>query len=211
MSKFASLTAGLLARKGEAEPAATPFADELLTRVGSPASDIRALTPMHAHGVPANTHTHRPPAPKPLVAMELEVKPIDEIVEPPKPKPAGDTVMPIFGSFGRRTVQELERARHDVEMRALPRPTVVPAPVASDEEEHTDTQCVACPGPQTEDTSKTYHVNLRLKRQRFIKLKLSAALLRRPVQDIVSEALDHWFDKLPTEVLGDCACMRAKD
>jgi hypothetical protein len=53
-------------------------------------------------------------------------------------------------------------------------------------------------------------VNLRLKRMRFVKLKLSAALLRRPVQDIVAEALDQWFDTLPTDVLGECACLKAK-
>jgi len=42
-TKFASLTAGLLARKGEAEPSATPFADQLLTRVGGPAVDLRPM------------------------------------------------------------------------------------------------------------------------------------------------------------------------
>ena len=41
MSRFASLTAGLLARKGEAEPASTPFADQLLTRVGGTGADLR--------------------------------------------------------------------------------------------------------------------------------------------------------------------------
>jgi hypothetical protein len=53
-------------------------------------------------------------------------------------------------------------------------------------------------------------VNLRMKRLRFVKLKLSAALMRKPVQDIVAEALDRWFDKLPADVLGDCACMKAR-
>jgi len=195
MSKFASLTAGLLARKGEAEPAATPFADELLTRVGAPAADIRALTPMHHHHAPVVAA--KPPEVKPL-----EVKPAE-----PKPRPVADTVTPIFGSFGRRSAQELEKAKHDLELRIAPQPAVMPA---ADEEEQAESQCVACPGPQPEDASKTYHVNLRLKRQRFIKLKLSAALLRRPVQDVVAEALDQWFDKLPPEVLGDCACMRAR-
>lgn len=204
MSKFASLTAGLLARKGEAEPAATPFADQLLTRVGAPAMDIRALTPMHAHG-----HAHapaaiagKPPEPKPL-----EVKPLEVTVPEAVTKPVAD-VTPIFGTFGRRSAQELEKAKHDLELRTAP---LVKPVVAHDEEEQTDNQCNNCPGPQPEDTSKTYHVNLRLKRQRFIKLKLSAALLRRPVQDVVAEALDQWFDKLPTDVLGDCACMRARD
>jgi hypothetical protein len=219
MSKFASLTAGLLARKGEAEPAATPFADLLLTRVGAPATDIRALTPMHAHS--AASHAYKP---SPEVKA-LEPKPFEARATAPAAKAAGDTVTPIFGSFGRRSAQELERARHDVELRSAP-PQLLPV-APDDEEHHADghadqqaethtesqaaSQCVSCPGPQPEDTAKTYHVNLRLKRQRFIKLKLSAALLRRPVQDVVAEALDQWFEKLPTEVLGDCACMRARD
>lgn len=174
MSKFASLTAGLLARKGEAEPAATPFAEELLTRVGAPASDIRPLTPM--------PHPHAP--------------------KPPAPKPLSDPATSIFGSFGRRTAAEFERARHEV-------PSNV-TQLHHDEEEHPESHCASCVGPLPEDATKTFHVNLRLKRPRFIKLKLSAALLRRPVQEVVSEALDAWFDKLPPDVLGDCACLKAR-
>ncbi len=170
MSKFASLTAGLLARKGEAEPAATPFADELLTRVGAPAADIRALTPM--------PHPHAP--------------------KPPAPKPLSDPATAVFGSFGRRTAAELERAQHEA-------PSNV-TQLHHDEED----QCSSCVGPLPEDATKTFHVNLRLKRPRFIKLKLSAALLHRPVQEVVSEALDAWFDKLPPDVLGDCACLKLR-
>jgi hypothetical protein len=58
MSKYASLTAGILARKGEAEPTSTPFADQMLTRVGCPAPEIAGLTPMHGH-----THVHAEPGP----------------------------------------------------------------------------------------------------------------------------------------------------
>src|SRR6185295_11870686 len=176
MSKFASLTAGLLARKGEAEPAATPFAEQLLTRVGMPdaAAEVRALTPMpHPH--------HGAPPAKPPVA-----KPLD---------PAAS----VFGSFGRRSSQELERARHEAPL-TYPKPFGAPH---HDEEEHVDSHCATCPGPSADDAGKTYHVNLRLKRLRFVKLKLSAALLRRPVQDVVSEALDAWFDKLPADVIGE--------
>ena len=188
MSKFASLTAGLLARKGEAEPTSTPFAEQLLTRVGAPASDIRALTPMnplvHNHaepGAPAKQQGLTPPPPKALEPMTS-----------------------IFGSFGRRAVQEI--ARQKLEPVRPPFAIVVP----QEEEEQLDSQCGTCTGPAGDDAGKTYHVNLRLKRLRFVKLKLSAALLRRPVQDVVSEALDQWFDKLPPDVLGDCACLKAR-
>jgi hypothetical protein len=194
MSKFASLTAGLLARKGEAEPASTPFAEQLLTRVGSPAADIRALTPMHGGPV----HAHVEPG---IVVKEEGLK-----VHAAAAKASEFTS--IFGTFGRRVVQE-EAARQEA---FVPKPPAPPALtiVAHEEEEHAESQCGACPGPSVEDAAKTYHVNLRLKRQRFVKLKLSAALMRRPVQDIVSEALDQWFEKLPPDVMGDCACLKGR-
>ncbi len=182
MSKYASLTAGILARKGEAEPTATPFADQMLTRVGCPAPEISGLTPMHGH-----THVHAEHG----LAKQQGLK-------PPPPKP-----LDPFGSFGRRVTS-------DTNVSVLPMPASV-RDVSHDEEEHVvDSHCGTCPGPSLEEAGKTYHVNLRLKRMRFVKLKLSAALLRRPVQDIVAEALDHWFETLPSDVLGDCACLKAR-
>jgi hypothetical protein len=186
MSKFASLTAGLLARKGEAEPTSTPFAEQLLTRVGAPAADIRALTPM-----PHPVHVHAEPG----VAKQVGFKSV--------PKSA-DPVTSIFGMFGRRT----EEPGREIEPF---KPTLVPAVAPHVHEGDSAEGCPSCTGPSQEELAKTYHVNLRLKRQRFIKLKLSAALLRRPVQDIVADALDDWFDKLPPDVLGDCACMKTRD
>lgn len=168
MTRFASLTAGLLARKGEAEPASTPFADQLLTRVGSPAPDIQGLTPMVAG------HT------KNVTAIAAEQA----------------------GAFGRRVLYEVSSARREDE------PPPLPPPLLHEDEEHHGSACVPVAGSGSDDPAKTFHVNLRLKRARFVKLKLSAALLRRPVQDVVSEALDQWFEKLPPDVLGDCACMR---
>lgn len=193
MSKFASLTAGLLARKGEAEPTATPFADQLLTRVGAPAPDLRALTPMHA-AQPVHAHVEEAPA-KPQ-----GLKP------PPAPKSLDPAASP-FGTFGRRHGPERKPEPAKAESAKLPPLTVV---TPHDEEEHADSHCASCPGPSPEEATKTYHVNLRLKRQRFVKLKLSAALLRRPVQELVAEALDQWFDKLPPDVMGDCACLKAR-
>lgn len=192
MSKFASLTAGLLARKGEAEPTATPFADQLLTRVGAPAADIRALTPMpHPH-----VHVHVEPAAKPRT-----------------PKAQADSVTSIFGTFGRRPMPELERLRSELPSELPVAAKAPPAPAAllpADEDDHAESHCVTCPGPSAEDATKTFHVNLRMKRQRFVKLKLSSALLRKPVQEIVADALDDWFDRLPPDVMGDCACLKAR-
>ena len=187
MSKYASLTAGILARKGEAEPTATPFADQLLTRVGCPAPEIGGLTPMHGH---VHVHTEGAHAKS-------------QGLKPPQAKPLDP--MAAFGSFGRRHASEADKC--ETRSHSAPALAVVSA---HEDDEHTDAHCVACPGPSAEDAGKTYHVNLRLKRKRFIKLKLSAALLRRPVQDIVADALDSWFETLPGDVLGDCACLKAR-
>lgn len=195
MSKFASLTAGLLARKGEAEPTSTPFADQLLTRVGAPASDIRALTPMHSH-----VHTH----------VEPGAHPKEEGLKLYTAKPA-EAFASVFGTFGRRAVQEAQRQQEaEVALKPPAPPSLTLVPLHEGDEHADSSGCAACPGPSPEEAAKTYHVNLRLKRLRFVKLKLSSALLRRPVQEIVSEALDQWFETLPAEVMGDCACLRGR-
>ena len=176
--KFASLTAGLLARKGEAEPSATPFAEQLLTRVGAPAVDLRPMiSTAVAERVQPATFNH-----------------------------------PVFG---RRQPHEIDLP-HDEPVEEPPAPIPLRSPsllqVVEDEhhEGHHEPRCGSCPGPSAEDAHKTYHVNLRMKRMRFIRLKLTAALLRKPVQEIVSEALDAWFDTVPTDVLGDCACLHSR-
>jgi hypothetical protein len=184
-TKFASLTAGLLARKGEAEPSATPFADQLLTRVGAPAVDLR-----------------------PMIQNA-----------PQRPHPA-HFAPPVFG---RRPPHELEVHQHHDEPShhphtddapPTPLPLAAPAIVHSPDVEHHEapheTRCGTCPGPSAEDANKTYHVNLRMKRMRFIRLKLTGALLRKPVQEIVNEALDAWFETVPEDVLGDCACLHSR-
>ena len=177
--KFASLTAGLLARKGEAEPSATPLAEQLLTRVGAPAVDLRPMIP-------------NPPAAKPIsVAQNAPV-------------------------FGRRPAHDVDHPRDEVFDAPPPAPIPLHAPslVHLVEDEHQEApheaRCGSCTGPSPDDVHKTYHVNLRMKRVRFIRLKLTAALLRKPVQDIVSEALDSWFETVPSDVLGDCACLHAR-
>ncbi len=162
MNKFASLTSGLLARKGTAEPAATTYADELLKRVDATGPDFRT------YGYSGSSAFGRRPT----------VNESSLFLERPEPVPVEAPVPPPT--------------------RALPA-TGCHDGAAGD----TTHGCLA-------DPDKTFHVNLRLKRKRFVRLKLASALLRRPTQDIVSDALDEWFANLPPDVLGDCECMRGE-
>lgn len=161
MNKFASLTSGLLARKGTAEPAATTYADELLKRVDATGPDFRIYG--YSGG---SAFGRRPTASESILFLERHDPVPDEVPVPPLPR-------------------SLHPGCHDG---------------ASGDTTH---GCLT-------DPDKTFHVNLRLKRKRFVRLKLASALLRRPTQDIVSDALDEWFARLPPDVLGDCECMRGE-
>jgi hypothetical protein len=159
--------------------------------VDAPASDIGGLTPMRQHHVHTRVEPGVGPKQQGFGAAD-----------------ANESFTSVFGTVGRRNAQAGPRPQAEpAKPPVAPALTIVPS---HDDEETNDNQCGACVGPVGDDAGKTYHVNLRLKRPRFVKLKLSAALLRRPVQDIVSEALDQWFEKLPSDVLGDCACLKGR-
>jgi hypothetical protein len=210
MSKFASLTAGLLARKGEAEPSATPYADQLLTRVGAPAVDLRPMIqnvpqrPKPVHFVPPvfgrrtpqdhdhHDHAHHDDAPHELTDIPPPPQPLEApAVMAATPAPMQVSPAPILTSVAApKLVHSADENYHEV---------MVPEP-----------RCGTCPGPSAEEANKSYHVNLRMKRMRFVRLKLTAALMRKPVQEIVNEALDAWFETVPSDVLGDCACLNAR-
>lgn len=159
MSKFASLTSGLLARKGLAEPAATHHADSLLARVDASGPDFRSQGPFGRRSHPSANG---------LLAQREAMSHVPQAV----------------------------------------RPCLAPEPVAA--AQAAETTAPQCCADGNGDPERLFHVSLRLKRRRFVKLKLSAALLRRPTQDIVGEALDHWFDGLPAGMLGDCPCIRGR-
>lgn len=124
--------------------------------------------------------------------------------------PAFRAYGPSLGSaFGRRpTIKETSvflRAPEPPRIEEIELPPALPLPTPCPEVSPADVPhgCLA-------DPDKTFHVNLRLKRKRFVRLKLASALLRRPTQDIVSDALDAWFATLPPDVLGDCDCMKGE-
>lgn len=209
--KFASLTAGLLARKGEAHPAATTELTDELTR-GT-----------YAHGHEHDEHGEPPrhqAAPAPVEQQQRIVR----AFEPHEP-------------VHREAVQRTLRRRETVFSEPVfsEPPHVEPAPMASllttsepvlrdhvptDEsaaraadlstgvgtrETESEKRCPTC-APEAQD-DRRFHVSVRLKRGRYLRLKLAAASLHKPSQDIIGEALDAYFAKLGPEVLGDCPCL----
>ncbi|MBI1239026.1 MAG: hypothetical protein GC199_06745 [Alphaproteobacteria bacterium] len=167
-TKFAALTAGLLARKGEAHPATAVAATE----------DLEPLD----HGF-----VRHPAAP--VVRPRLAAVGEDRA----RVTSVADIQRSIEAALTGGEIDEAPRAPA-----ATP-----PAPAATGETPRE--RCEACPGDSDDD--RKFHVSVRLKRGRYLRLKLAAASLHRPSQDIIGEALDRYFADLGKDVLGDCPCL----
>jgi hypothetical protein len=165
--KFASLTAGLLARKGEAHPAATTELTDELTRGAF-------LTPSSLTPSP----TVEPPSIQTPVEQQAFLIKAFEAPAPPNPNWARSQSLPPLD------------------------PVRTPATCDTKDEAQ---RCPACPTDPMDE--RRFHVSVRLKRGRYLRLKLAAASLHKPSQEIIGEALDAYFAKLGPDVLGDCPCL----
>jgi hypothetical protein len=166
--KFASLTAGLLARKGEAHPAATSELTDELTR----GSYLQTSTSSERH------------------------------VEEPRLPTASEQQALLVKAFETPELTSREWLRAPVAP-AIREPLRVPVVCHSDED--SAQRCASCPSDPLDE--RRFHVSVRLKRGRYLRLKLAAASLHRPSQEIIGEALDAYFSKLGSDVLGDCPCL----
>jgi hypothetical protein len=172
--KFASLTAGLLARKGEAHPAATTELTDEFTR----GSFLPQRYEPTAETLPQKTILE----PTPLQQQALLVRAFET---PPEPQ---------------------LRERLPVVSEPPPPRETRPARVEeSSSKEGAAERCPVCPGDPLDE--RRFHVSVRLKRGRYLRLKLAAASLHKPSQEIISEALDAYFTRLGPDVLGDCPCL----
>jgi hypothetical protein len=197
---FASLSSGLLARKGAAKPAMRPQgfgsfgssledlgwndmghapgalhdineAHELPEHVPS---SIEALTP-----APGGRSHSEPPA---VVEQQRE---LEARLAPPEPEPESES---------------------EPEMQAEPETKAEPEPEAEPEiPERPEARVVKLPRSRTTAAtpSKLAAVRtkaaftLRLDPERHLKLRLACALSRRSAQQLVTEALDDFLDSLP--------------
>lgn len=198
--RFASLSSGLLARKGTAQPAMTS----------------------HSGGNPRffQEEAPEPPAaapPPPPVAAQ-PVRPVAAPMQPAAPRPAGPPAStPVAApreAFA--PAARLARAGYAFESAppppsAAPRPEVL-KPSLPPRGPETGGGCgqpaAACAVANSAngDPARRFHVSVRLKQSHFVRLKIASAQLRKPSQDIIGEALTAYFRKLDPNVFGDCAC-----
>jgi hypothetical protein len=195
---FASLSSGLLARKGQARPAMRPqgfgFNTGLDDLGWNDMGHDAAPRPVTAR-LPASLAGPAAPAPMP-VAVPPVVRQQEEIArefaapaepEPAKPEPAKPEI-----------VAEAP-APVAPKPRAAPRKARAPKPAAS--------------APQ--DTAQRGEgrkaaFTLRLDAERHLRLRLACAVQNRSAQTLVTDALDQWLDSLP-DVARLAASLPAQD
>jgi hypothetical protein len=169
---FASLSSGLLARKGSAKPAMRPqgfnqfngnLEDLGWNDMGQPSA-----TP--AYEDPAEPQEHVPSS---IAALTPAPKPQEPMTGPPVPHEQQRAIAETFGT------PEPEVVVHEEPVQVAPVVPIAARPRAA-------------PG-QKDKAAFT----LRLDPDRHLKLRLACAVKHRSAQQIVSQALDEFLESLP--------------
>jgi hypothetical protein len=203
---FASLSSGLLARKGAAKPAMRPQgfgsfgssledlgwndmghapgalhdineAHELHELPEHVPSSIEALTP-----APGGRPHSEPPA---VVEQQRELEArLAAVEQEPETEPSEPEAF------------EPEAFEPETEAEAAfePEPELEPEPVRKVQPQ---AKVVALPRPRTVAPRAKAAFTLRLDPERHLKLRLACALSRRSAQQLVTEALDNFLDSIP--------------
>ena len=206
--RFASLSSGLLARKGAAQPAMASHSGGNPPRYFDEPLELTAQQAV-------------PPVPVAPTAAPLEqpVVPATATV-PAAPKPPHTAVLaakPAAGpNPGFPPAAKLARAGFSIESAppppsATPRPEVFKSPLpprGTEQGGGCGQPAAACSvaNATNADPARRFHVSVRLKQSHFVRLKIASAQLRKPSQDIIGEALTAYFRTLDPNVFGDCAC-----
>ena len=178
---FASLSSGLLARKGTAKPAMRP---QGFTHVGGNLEDLGWNDMGHAPTAPAELEEPQEHVPSSIAALTPAPKLGESAPESAAPVPV-EQQRAIAETFGTEEQDEHEEVESH-EPVAAPTPAVV-APVVQ-----LDRHPRRAPG-QKDKAAFT----LRLDPERHLKLRLACAVRHRSAQQIVSEALDEFLQSLP--------------
>ena len=198
---FASLSSGLLARKGAAKPAMRPQAFGQIGAMGiedlgwndmgyAPQAEPAPVYPIHRDPLPehvpssisALTPAPRSASEQPALQVQPEPAPVE--VEAP--------ASPV-----------LEQQRAIEESFAEPHPVLAAEPVAEPEKPQAEIVPIQPrerqPRAPKAAASKGVKAafTLRLEAERHLKLRLACAVTRRSAQGIVTEALDQYLSSLP--------------
>ncbi len=183
--RFASLSSGLLARKGAAQPAMASHAggnprfynEEPATEpqaVKPPPPAAPAAPTASAPVAPPAAPVFRPNAQLARAGFSFESAPPPASATPPRPEALRSPLPPRATEQGGGCGQPAGACG-------------IASPAAS-------------------DPARRFHVSVRLKQAHFVRLKIASAQLRKPSQDIIGDALTAYFRTLDPKVFGDCAC-----
>lgn len=188
---FASLSSGLLARKGAAKPAMRP---QGFGQMGMGLDDL-GWNDMGASHAPAQQHEQHEQGPLPehvpssIAALTPAPRHNGQAPVAEQPAPAPEPIAPppvveqqraVAEAFAKKPEPLLEP---EPQTAARPVRTRAPAPVR---------RARSAPGEKAKAA-----FTLRLDPDRHLKLRLACAVTHRSAQQIVTEALDHFLESLP--------------
>jgi hypothetical protein len=190
---FASLSSGLLARKGGAKPAMRP---QGFGSFGGSLEDLgwndMGTSEYHDHvptPIDALTPSPRSPAAPPRVVEQQQV--LRETFSSPEPEPEPQ-------------LQAEPEPQHEPQLQAEPQPQAEPVPQAQLQAEpaaprkpRSKAEIVSLPQRPAVAAKAKAAFTLRLEPDRHLKLRLACALSRRSAQQLVTAALDDFLATLP--------------
>jgi len=195
---FASLSSGLLARKGQARPAMRPqgfgFNTGLDDLGWNDMGHDAAPRPVTAR-LPANLAGPATPAPMP-VAVPVAVPPVVRQQEE------------IAREFAQPAEPVVEAPVVEIVAEA-PAP-VAPKPKAAPKKAGAPKLAAAPKGVAKPGEGRKAAFTLRLDAERHLRLRLACAVQNRSAQLLVTDALDQWLDSLP-DVTRLAASLPAQD
>lgn len=198
---FASLTSGLLARKGAARPAMRPVLDH----TGSSLEDLGWNDMGEGPVFDESLSDHMPSS---IAALTPAPKPNTPAPRAPEAPPVIEQMRAIEAHFGE--APELEDEAAKTPPPTQPEPHVEITPKA---EELAGEELQVAPAPQAARPADVVTLparraealsardkaafTLRLDEQRHLKLRLATAVQNRSAQRVVTEALDNYLNALP--------------
>ncbi len=211
---YASLTAGLLARKGEAIPATASFEGEGITSAHQARRHLTSLPPASLYweeragpsSVPSGI-VEDPPLPFAAASAPAEGP---QPAQGSSPAAPGESPGESSGESGVNGVLP-----PGVEGFLLGREVSFTAPETAQSRsgekpsEKAD-EGAPLPAALAEDVgpARAVPVNIRFDAARYLCLKMAAVKLGRSKQDILSAALDRYLESLADTELKECACLR---